>query len=365
MATLGTGTGQANVAATATTYASLPAVRVTISRPQSALFSSMYLSVLQNSVSATAVLNGGSNSNPSGGCVLALGKDPTSGTNNLANAISLQGTPAINVPNCGIFSDSTDCTAGSYSESLGGNATITAGSLGSAGCIHIFGNAQVHLPNSVTCNSSGESACTQSDGTVSDPYAGTTLPSTLSGCTYATRQTYKTKNDISLSPGRYCGGLSLQGQGGGTPTATLSPGVYIFDSHGDTADTTLDLKKFTLTDDGQGVTLVFTCTVSGLPCSSSQWPSNFLASDSSSKICATAPTTGTTKGFVMMGDPAIPLSTTAQFTTVANSGPNYFNGTVWAPSAAFSWGGNATTAPGACNYTSTSTFCLQLIAPTR
>ena len=51
---LGTGTNQANVAANATTFATLPAVQVTISRPQSAIFSSIFFSVLHNSVSATA-----------------------------------------------------------------------------------------------------------------------------------------------------------------------------------------------------------------------------------------------------------------------------------------------------------------------
>ena len=62
-----------------------------------------------------------------------------------------------------------------------------------------------------------------------------------------------------------------------------------------------------------------------------------------------------------MGDPAMPLNTT--FSTAANSGPNYFNGTVWVPNGSFSWSGNATTAPGGCNYpSSVSTFCTQLIA---
>jgi hypothetical protein len=65
---------------------------------------------------------------------------------------------------------------------------------------------------------------------------------------------------------------------------------------------------------------------------------------------------------VIMGGPAaaMPLGTT--FTTWAN-GQNYFNGTVYVPSGAFSWGGNATTAPSACNYPTSgvSDFCLQLI----
>jgi Flp pilus assembly protein TadG len=180
--TLGTGTNQANVTASATTVAltaggTLPAVQVSISRPQTAIFSSIYWAALPNTVSATAVLNGGGGgSSPSGGCMLALGN--TSTGNNEANALMLQGNPTINASNCGIFSNSTDCVSGSYSESLGGSSVVNAGYLGSAGCTNIFGHAQVNLPNSVTCNSSSSTACTQGDGTVSDPYAGITFPST-------------------------------------------------------------------------------------------------------------------------------------------------------------------------------------------
>jgi hypothetical protein len=47
---------------------------------------------------------------PVGGCILVL--ENTSTGNNLADAISLQGNPNITIPNCGIFSNSTDCTQG-------------------------------------------------------------------------------------------------------------------------------------------------------------------------------------------------------------------------------------------------------------
>ena len=232
--TLGTGTNQANVTATATTVpltagGTLPAVQVAISRPQSAIFSSIYVPSLSNSVSATAVLIGGSstNSSASGGCVLALGN--TSTGNNLANAIQLQGNASINVPGCGMFSDSTDCVSGSFSESLGGNATITAGFLGSAGCMTIFGHAQVNLPGGVTCNSSNSTACTQGDATVSNPYAGTSVPSSPSACTQTNYSPSLRSTTIALPAGRYCGTTQFHGTGGTPSTITLSAGgVYIF-----------------------------------------------------------------------------------------------------------------------------------------
>ena len=359
--TLGTGTNQANVTATATTYSSQPAVQVTISRPQTAIFSSIYFPTLANSVSATAVLNGGAGggASPSGGCVLALGN--TSTGNNLANAISLQGNPNITVNGCGIFSDSTDCVKGSYSESLGGSAVITAGSLGAAGCINIFGAATVNLPGGFTCSASGDARCTQNDGTLSDPYKGTTLPSSPASCTqtnYNPGLNFKTTPTLALPPGRYCGTTTFHGTGG-TPTIVLSSGVYIFDSQG-TSGTTLDLKKVTLTDKGVGATLVFTCSTCTSP---SKWPSKMMATDSNTTMCVTAPSTGTTAGFVMMGAPAMPLGTAFDTSSNPNS---YFSGTVYVPTASFSWGGNATTATAlpACGYPSSgvSDFCLQLIS---
>ena len=172
---LGTGTNQANVAATSVTFATKSGVRVTISRPQSTLFSSVYLPTLSDSVTATAVLNGGGGSEY---CLLALGQTSTGA--NEANAIDFQGNVSLNVGNnCGIYSDSGDCVNGAVSVFFQGNPTITTGSLGTAGCLHMGGSAQVNLPGGVTCTPSDSAACPDGGGgIVYDPYAGMTLPST-------------------------------------------------------------------------------------------------------------------------------------------------------------------------------------------
>ena len=323
---LGTGANQANVAATLTTYASQSAVQVTISRPQTAIFSSILFSVLQNSVSATAVLD----SSNSGGCLVAFGKTATG--YNAPNAIQLQGTPTINATNCSVVNDSNDCTSGSYSESLGGNATINAGSVSSAGCINIFGHSQVNLPGGVTCNSSNATACTQNDGTISDPYAGVSIPTTSSpGSCVATANLY--------CPGVYPSGISLKGG-----TTTLSPGVYILEG-----EFKVGPGGGGTTVNGNGVTLVFT---SATPSNPSSYPSPMMDFDSLANVTLTAPTTGPTAGFVIMGDRTMPLGTS--FTTVANATVS-LNGVVYVPNGAFSWGGNASTG---------SSFCLQLIVNT-
>lgn len=347
--TLGTGTNQANVTATATTFASLSAVQVTISRPQSTIFSSRYFPTLSNTVNATAVLNGnGGSTSPSGGCMLALGN--TSTGNNEANALMLQGNPTINASNCGIFSNSTDCVSGSYSESLGGSSVVNAGSLGSAGCTNIFGHAQVNLPNSVTCNSSSSTACTQGDGTMSDPYNGITFPSTPAPPCAAANP-----SSGQLGPGRYCG-LNVNGS-----NVTLTGGVYILDCSNSTCPSAqgttsmLIVKNATLNvASGAGATLVFTCST----CSSaSQWPSNGLLLASNGSISLNAPTTGATAGFVIMADPNMPLNTL--FDTHSNPNACLF-GTVYAPTAEFAYGGTPTSG---CTGSSSS-FCFQLIANT-
>jgi Flp pilus assembly protein TadG len=162
---LGTGTDQANVAASATTVSTssggtLPAVQVTISRPQSAIFSSIYFPTLPNSVSATAVLS----SSNTGNCLLALGNQTANGntTSNAPNAIHVQGNANLDIGGCGIFSDSTaDCSDASVT--IQGTGSLLAGSFGTAGCATSNGSqpAQIGPP---------PNAFTEFDGALSDPY---------------------------------------------------------------------------------------------------------------------------------------------------------------------------------------------------
>jgi Flp pilus assembly protein TadG len=358
--TLGSGStvNEANVTvqtpgdATPNTFAGWPAVTVTISRPQSAFFSGYYgFSVFSNgltNVSATAVIRGlpGSNLPGGGNCVLALGNTATG--NNAQNAIQLQGNPTINTPNCGIFSNSTDCSQGSYSESLGGHATINAASFGSAGCMNIFGNARVNLPGSVTCTSSGDAACTQGDGAVSDPLAPT-MPSTPSGsCQTASTTVPPGQTSVTLTPGRYCG-INANGT-----NYTLTPGTYILDCSASTCPTAqgtssmLIVKNATLNETpdasgNTGVTLVFDCS----ECSASQWPNDGMLVAANGNVSLTAPSTGPTTGYVIMAGTDMPLSPPVVFDTHSN--PNVsLTGTVYAPNGSFAWGGNPSTSTTSC-----------------
>ena len=123
----------------------------------------------------------------------------------------------------------------------------------------------------------------------------------------------------------------------------MNPGVYIFDAQG-SSGTGLTLKHTTLTDDGAGVTLVFTCTASGQPCNSSQWPSNMMSADSNSLVCATAPSHRTNSRFRDNGRsrhaPHRPRNSGNKLSsTLWANAANYFNGTVYVPTATLAGAG--------------------------
>jgi Flp pilus assembly protein TadG len=318
--TLGTGTNQANVTATATTFATQPAIVVNISRPQTAIFSSIYsFSVISNGASATAVLNGGGNN--SGNCLVAMGMNPLTGTNDAPSTIGVQGNPTIDMGTCGVFSNSTDCTpVGGVSVALGGNATLRAGSVGSAGCISVTGSSEICTnTNIVTCSPPAQTY-TQNDGRISDPYAGVTIPTTgtAGSCSGGT-----------CSPGVYNGDLANN--------VTLQPGVYIFTNG-------LTVKNSTVT--GTGVTLVFTSATPGVPSSYKGF-----SFEANAKVTLTAPTTGPTAGFVMMGDRNMPYNT--PFSTQSNPTVN-LSGTVYLPNAALDWQGGP-------DWPDDPNHCLQMI----
>jgi Flp pilus assembly protein TadG len=326
---VGTGNNQVNVPTPTiiTNYAGSTntAIQVTATRPQLPMLSGLWLSNPINvGASATAIISG-SGAGGSGNCMVALGNTATG--NNAPDAIQVQGgggATNINVPGCGVYSNSNDCSKGAFSVSFGGNAKIVAGSLGSVGCIDVFGNANITLPNGGNY--------TQQDGYVTNPYAGTTMPT--SGTTGSCNSSQ------TCSPGVYTGTTQLKGG-----TWTLQPGIYIFEG-----EFQVGPGGGGTTVNGTGVTLVFTSATPNTP---SSYPSTMLNFDSKANVTLTAPTTGPTAGFVLMGDSTMPLNTS--FTTAANATVN-LTGLVYLPNGALSWGGNANT--------SGSKQCLEIIANT-
>jgi hypothetical protein len=101
------------------------------------------------------------------------------------------------------------------------------------------------------------------------------------------------------------------------------------------------------TVNGDGVTLVFTSATPNAP---NSYPGTMMNFDSLANVHLTAPSTGPTEGFVIMGDHTMPLNTT--FTSDANATVD-LNGTVYLPNAFMNWSGNADSV--------TATVCRQFI----
>jgi Flp pilus assembly protein TadG len=352
---VGTGNDQANVTATVdtTTYSPLTAINVTATRPQMPILSSLFLNAaIPVGGNAIAVID----SSNGGNCMIALGNSslgpPPISNANPAIQIQGGGGPAVNINlvGCGVFSNSSaSCSNNPHDGSivLSGSARMSAGSVGAAGCVTTSGAAAIGPPNTYT----------QGDGILSDPYAQIPIPSSGSTPAPCVDPTYPDSNPdpithltpLTLPPGRYCSlnTESHPSSGGGLVdyAVKLSGGVYVFDSQ-QTGNTTVVVKNGSLVSDpnGPGVTLEFTSSVN-------RYPNKMFDVLANGSVSLTAENSVPTAGFVLMGDRNMPLGTI--FDTSSN--PNvFFDGTVYLPNGALTWGGNA----------NTGLNCLQLIANT-
>jgi Flp pilus assembly protein TadG len=377
--TVGTGNGLANVpppTVDTTTYSPLTAINVTVTRPQLPILSSLWVSNPFNvSGSATAIISGAAGGGSSN-CMLGLA--PT------GSDIALQGTPTITAPNCGIFSNSTsDCSGSgkSFTPSidLGGHGTVTAGSVGAAGCISVTGSSTIGPP---------PDGYTSGDNRVINPYAGvtTSTPGTPGSCTNDT----VIKNAIqTLNPGTFCttnpnknGAIEISNFSNVTLSTTsnssyvingdfnvkdsiltLGAGTYTFDGSFNLNNSTVTLGsgtyifngpvQFTVdsqsTLTGIGVTLAFTDPGSATYPKIVGQPTamNF---QSGATIDLQAPTSGATQGMLIIGNSNIPLDTA--FNLQANAAGVGFQGVIYLPTADMTWGGGPIVAGG----------CTQMIA---
>jgi Flp pilus assembly protein TadG len=309
-------------------------IQVTATRPQLPILSSIWVNNPFNiSATATAIIRGGGPGGGNGNCMLGLAPNGTD--------IALQGTPTISAPGCGIFSNSTgDCSGhgSSFNPSinLGGNGTITGGSVGAAGCISVTGSSSIGPP---------PDGFTSSDNKVINPYGGMTMP-TAGSCidgpgSGVTGNVSGVGVTATLNPGTYCNGISATVHA----SVTLSPGTYVFDtttSTSSSASTLIVDSQSTLT--GQGVTLMFT-DPGGATYPKSQGTPSAMNISSGATIDLEAPTSGTYQGMLILSDSSIPTDTafnlqangTASSCTSGSS--NCVGGVIYLPTADFTWQG--------------------------
>ena len=137
---------------------------------------------------------------------------------------------------------------------------------------------------------------------------------------------------MTLDPGVYCGGMSLNAGA----AVTLSPGIYYLDRGSLQVNGGASLT-------GTGVTLVFTSSTG----------QNYATAtiNGGATVNLTAPTSGPTPGIVLFGDRNMPTGTGFKFNGGASQ---YFGGAIYIPQGAVDFAGGA----------NTSTGCTQLIGDT-
>jgi Flp pilus assembly protein TadG len=225
------------------THQTNQAIEVLISENVPRFFSSIFINtpLVENTRSVTQFQNA------TNACVLAL--DPSA-----AGAALFSGSSNVTLTGCSVMANS-----------LASNAILSQGAeILTTDCIISVGG--VSLTGGVT-----ETVCSQpitNAPPVADPYGDVPAPTPSGTC--------QSTSGPTLSPGTYCGGLTLQG------AANLQPGVYYIEG----GDLKINAGANVI---GNGVTIY----MSG---------SNQVTMNGNATVNLSAPTSGTYKGMLMMGD---------------------------------------------------------------
>lgn len=267
------------------------AIEVIITKPESVFFSSLFLSsvnVVSRAVGDVTTTTSGSGA---AACILQLGSGSSLGIN-MSNGV------AINATNCGVDANST----GSGALTVIGGANLKAGSINLVGGIT--------QNNGGVINDSG--AKVTSGSATADPYASYSISNAETGfnttCPNSTPTNYSTGGTrYTLSPGVYCGGISLSNNA----SITFNPGIYIIEGG------SLSLQSGTNIATA-GVTFVLTGT-------SGNYAGVNIANGAT--LAINAPASGPTAGIAFYGDPnnTSTVSLAGGASVVAN-GAYYFPG---------------------------------------
>jgi Flp pilus assembly protein TadG len=217
--------------------------------------------------------------------------------------LSLSGGATITA-NTGIIVDSDSSSALSVS----GGATLTASGIGVAGGYTDGGGGSIN-PTPVT-----------GVAPVQDPLAALPAPS-YGSCDY-TNYSVGNGNQVSLSPGVYCGGMQI----GGGATVSFSPGTYILNGGGMTVSNGASVS-------GSGVTFYNTAG-SGQTFAP-------MSITGGGTINLSAPTSGTYEGILAFQDRNISSTATNTF----DGGSNLtINGAIYMPDGSVVFSGGSSTA---------------------
>lgn len=264
--------------------------RVTITQPSSTLLAWVFGSQTITT-SATAVAGPTSSAQP---CLLTLG---ASGS----GALSVTGNATVTTTTCGIFVNSNSPSA----LQVTGNITLTATPIQVVGGYTKNGNVTI-------------SPVTIGAAAAIDPFANLPLPA-FSGCTF-TNYSKSGNGSLVLTPGTYCGGITMSGNLG----VTFSPGVYVLYGGG------LNLSGNISPIKGTDVTFYNS--------GSSTYPYSSLNLSGNLTLNLSAPTTGNYAGMLFMQDPL-----NAKGATIVGNSGAVLAGNLYFPNNTFAMTGNSGT----------------------
>jgi hypothetical protein len=207
--------------------------------------------------------------------------------------------------------------AGGFSYSGSGNISATQisvnGNFGDSGAGNISATSQIQVGGAYSNTGSGSVSPTPTAGTstITDPFSNVTPPP-VGACTYtapAYPAVISDASDHTLSPGVYCGGLSISGSG----TITFNPGTYIL--NGGSAGHSFSYSGSGNLS-GSGVTFFIT----GKSAYTAQ-----PISISGSGLTFSAPSSGPYQGLLFYQDPSVTYAGTNSYSGSGNvTGSFYF-----------------------------------------
>lgn len=223
-----------------------------------------------------------------------------------SGAVTFSGTSGLNAPTCGIKDNSSDPS----SIKVNGNPNITAAYVDTVGGSSVVGNPSVNTPSGQI--KTGALAA-------GNPFSSLTVPN-YSSCTF-TNTKITGGSTVVLSPGTYCGGISIAS----SANVTLNSGTYIVDggsfSVGGNANVT-----------GTGVTVILSGKISG----------NYATASltGNGTVNLTAPTTGSFANIAFFQDPNAPSGGTNSFVGTSNQN---ITGVLYFPKQDLKFAGNTAT----------------------
>lgn len=243
-------------------------------------------------------------------CIVAL--DET-----LDRAIDITGTASVNA-DCGVMSNSSSAEA-IY---IGGKASLTADPAQSHGDILINGSATL-VTNSPLQTFTGR---------LDDPYSDLTIPPLGSCDYYDSGKPYGVGDNLTLSPGRYCGGIDIKGK-----NVTFQPGTYIIDEGDFTSNANASFS-------GDGVTIILTATAAA--------DVGNVNLNGGASADLTAPTSGDYKGILFYQDQNAASDSSSNANQFNGGTDLNLDGVIYIPNQAITFNGGAAANPA----------CLQIVA---